>query len=199
MMLETLHYEDEIRKSDPFLQASRRQRLKELVSVATELIARKTVFDAGQFKDHLAALAGDDKKQEPGQKIRPEAEEPSAARKGNVIDLMSALNQPENREKEDGAGQKELDGGPTDLERLPQNAISQTAEPRGAIARARMFVVQKHDARSISISADTRAVSWAVGPEPDPIRSGCCAPRTTPSTMAVSRAPSPRGNMAGAR
>lgn len=97
MMLETLHYEDEIRKSDPFFAGIKKAKAeKELVSVATELIARKTApFDAGQFKDHYRqALRGviDKKLKSRGKKIRPEAEEPSAAQeKGNVIDLMSAL------------------------------------------------------------------------------------------------------------
>src|SRR5690606_20945595 len=52
LMLETLHYEDEIRKSDPFFSGiSKAKAEKELLDVATELIERKTsAFDAGRFK-----------------------------------------------------------------------------------------------------------------------------------------------------
>lgn len=97
MMLETLHYEDEIRKSDPFFSGIEKKKAeKDLVSVATELIERKTApFDAGQFKDHYRQALRqivDKKLKSRGGKVRPEKDEPSSAQeKGNVIDLMSAL------------------------------------------------------------------------------------------------------------
>ncbi|WP_196258681.1 Ku protein [Pelagibacterium limicola] len=97
MLLETLHYEDEIRKSDPFFSSIKKAAAeKDLVSVATELIERKSApFDAGQFKDHYreALRAVVDKKiKSRGKKIRSNKEDPSAAQeKGNVIDLMGAL------------------------------------------------------------------------------------------------------------
>ncbi|WP_336056702.1 non-homologous end joining protein Ku [Nitratireductor sp. CH_MIT9313-5] len=95
LLLETLHYEDEIRKTDPFFSSiSEKKADKELLSVATELIERKTAaFDAAAFKDHYAdavrelveAKAGKHRKKAPSSSSskRPEGE--------NVIDLMSAL------------------------------------------------------------------------------------------------------------
>jgi len=97
MMLETLHYEDEIRKSDPFFSGIEKKKAeKDLVSVATELIERKTApFDAGQFKDHYRQALRqivDKKLKSRGRKVQPDKKEPpSAQEKGNVIDLMSAL------------------------------------------------------------------------------------------------------------
>src|SRR5690606_40024271 len=54
LMLETLHYEDEIRKADPFFsQISGKKAEADLLEVATALIEKKTApFDAGAFKDH---------------------------------------------------------------------------------------------------------------------------------------------------
>ena len=54
LLLETLHYEDEIRKSDPFFSGiSKAKAEKDLLDVATQLIERKTApFEAGKFKDH---------------------------------------------------------------------------------------------------------------------------------------------------
>lgn len=94
LLLETLHYEDEIRKTDPFFSSiSDKKADKELLSVATELIEKKTAaFDAAAFKDHYAdavrelveAKAGKHtKKPSAPSSKRPEGE--------NVIDLMSAL------------------------------------------------------------------------------------------------------------
>ncbi len=54
MLLETLHYEEEMRKSDPFSRTSPTPAAdKELVDLAEELIERKTApFDPSAFKDH---------------------------------------------------------------------------------------------------------------------------------------------------
>ncbi|RDE09707.1 non-homologous end joining protein Ku [Pelagibacterium lacus] len=99
LMLETLHYEDEIRKSDPFFSGiSKAKAEKELLDVATELIERKTsAFDAGRFKDHytdaLRALVQKKLKSKGKRKaIATDTDEPSAAEsRNNVIDLMGAL------------------------------------------------------------------------------------------------------------
>lgn len=97
MLLETLHYEDEIRKSDPFFSPIKKARAdKGLVTVATQLIERKTApFDAAQFKDHYRQALRevvDKKLKSRGKKVSAAKDEPSAAQeKGNVIDLMSAL------------------------------------------------------------------------------------------------------------
>jgi DNA end-binding protein Ku len=54
LLLETLHYEEEVRKSDPFFaEISDEEADQDLLFVAQQLIQRKTApFDAGAFKDH---------------------------------------------------------------------------------------------------------------------------------------------------
>lgn len=95
MILETLHYEAEIRKSDQFFGPISGERADpELLAVAQELIKRKTApFDAAAFKDHytqaLRALI-DQRVKGKAPKVETEDERPSG---GNVIDLMSALKQ----------------------------------------------------------------------------------------------------------
>ncbi|UYQ73885.1 Ku protein [Pelagibacterium flavum] len=98
LLLETLHYEDEIRKSDPFFSGISKTRAeKDLLDVATQLIERKTApFEAEKFKDHytqaLRALVDKKLKSKGRKKIAADTEEPTAAEsKGNVIDLMDAL------------------------------------------------------------------------------------------------------------
>ncbi|WP_421951787.1 Ku protein [Pelagibacterium sp.] len=98
LLLETLHYEDEIRKSDPFFSGiSKTKAEKDLLEVATQLIERKTApFEAGKFKDHytqaLRALVDKKLKSKGKRKVSTDADEPTVAEtKGNVIDLMDAL------------------------------------------------------------------------------------------------------------
>ncbi|WP_417582201.1 Ku protein [Pelagibacterium sp.] len=98
LLLETLHYEDEIRKSDPFFSGiSKTKAEKDLLDVATQLIERKTApFEAGKFKDHyteaLRALVDKKLKSKGKKKVAADTDEPTAAdSKGNVIDLMDAL------------------------------------------------------------------------------------------------------------
>lgn len=98
LLLETLHYEDEIRKSDPFFSGiSKAKAEKDLLDVATQLIERKTApFEAGKFKDHytqaLRALVDRKLKSKGKRKVSTDTEEPTTAEsKGNVIDLMDAL------------------------------------------------------------------------------------------------------------
>jgi DNA end-binding protein Ku len=95
MILETLHYEQEIRKADPFFSdISTHAASKDLLSVAEELIDRKTGrFDASEFKNHYAQALRelvDKKVKGKGKTAEPEEEEerPSG---DNVIDLMAAL------------------------------------------------------------------------------------------------------------
>lgn len=95
MLLETLHYEEEIRKADTFFAAISDERADEdLLAVAQELIRRKTgPFDAAAFKDHYTkALRQLIDQRVKGKAPKVEAEdEPRAG--GNVIDLMAALKQ----------------------------------------------------------------------------------------------------------
>ena len=96
LLLETLHYEDEIRKTDPFFSSiSKKPAEKDLLDVVKELIGKKTApFDAGAFKDHYTdAIRELIKAKSKGKKARVSTED--APRRGgeNVIDLMSALKQ----------------------------------------------------------------------------------------------------------
>jgi DNA end-binding protein Ku len=97
LMLETLHYEDEIRKSDPFFSTiSSKKAEADLLEVATALIEKKTApFDAGAFKDHYQTALRDlikRKMKAKGRKISTKDDAASERPSGeNVVDLMAAL------------------------------------------------------------------------------------------------------------
>jgi len=97
LLLETLHYEEEIRKADPFFAGIPAKKADpELLEVATALIEKKTAaFDAGVFKDHYQSALREliaRKLKSKGKKIstrdEPAETKPSGS---NVVDLMSAL------------------------------------------------------------------------------------------------------------
>lgn len=95
LLLETLHYADEIRPSAPFFaDVSKDPAAEDLLDVATALIEKKTApFDPKAFKDHYQAALREliDKKMKlKGARISTPDEKP--ARTGsNVVDLMAAL------------------------------------------------------------------------------------------------------------
>ena len=96
MILETLHYEQEIRKADPFFSnISTHAVSKDLLSVAEELIDRKTgPFDASEFRNHYTQALRelvDKKVKGKGKTAEPEEEEEERPSGDNVIDLMAAL------------------------------------------------------------------------------------------------------------
>lgn len=96
LLMETLHYEDELKKSDSFFsEIPARSADDELLEVATALIEKKTSeFDPKAFKDHYQAALREliaRKLKSKGKKVT-EVEEPSRSpRSDNVVDLMSAL------------------------------------------------------------------------------------------------------------
>ena len=95
MLLETLHYEDEIKKSDSFFsEIPAKSADPDLLDVATALIDKKTVkFDPKLFKDHYQAALREliaRKLKSKGRRIEVE-EEPRRKEASNVIDLMAAL------------------------------------------------------------------------------------------------------------
>ncbi|MET3923973.1 Ku protein [Devosia sp. 2618] len=97
LLMETLHYEDEIRKADPFFASiSAKKADADLLEVATALIDKKTAkFDAGVFKDHYQSALREliaRKLKSKGNKISTK-EEPAESRPtgANVVDLMAAL------------------------------------------------------------------------------------------------------------
>jgi DNA end-binding protein Ku len=109
LLLETLHYEEEIRKTDPFFSSiSSKPAEKELLSVASELIERKSApFDAGAFTDHygvaIRELVAEKAKGRKPKRVKA-GEESSGKGGGNVIDLMAALKQ--SLEKSGSGGRK---------------------------------------------------------------------------------------------
>lgn len=96
MLLETLHYEDELKKSDSFFsEIPAKAADDELLTVATALIDKKTAkFDPTAFKDHYQAALREliaRKLKSKGRKVT-DVEEPSRSPRGdNVVDLMAAL------------------------------------------------------------------------------------------------------------
>lgn len=95
MPLETLHYEEEIKKSDSFFsEIPAKSADEDLLAVATALIDKKTDrFDPKIFKDHYQAALREliaRKLKAKGRKIEV-AEEKPRKETGNVIDLMAAL------------------------------------------------------------------------------------------------------------
>ena len=94
MILETLHYADEVRKADPyFREISGAKAEADLLAVAEELIERKTApFDADAFKNHYTqALRQLIDQRIKGKAPKVETEEEERPSGDNVIDLMAAL------------------------------------------------------------------------------------------------------------
>jgi DNA end-binding protein Ku len=96
LLLETLHYADELRKADPMFHGlSGKTSDDDLLEVATALIDKKTApFDATSFKDNYStALKELVQRKLKGKKtkIEVEEEEVTGKRGDNVVDLMSAL------------------------------------------------------------------------------------------------------------
>ncbi len=96
LLLETLHYGDELRDAEPmFHQIADAKVDKDLLDVATALINRKTApFDIDAYSDSfvgaLRALLDAKKKNKKTPRVST-GEEDSASKGENVVDLMSAL------------------------------------------------------------------------------------------------------------
>jgi DNA end-binding protein Ku len=96
LLLETLHYEDELKKSDSFFSdVPAKSADDELLSVAAALIEKKTdKWDPKVFKNHYQAALRElieRKKKAKGHKLTVEEDEEPKKRGDNVIDLMQAL------------------------------------------------------------------------------------------------------------
>jgi DNA end-binding protein Ku len=95
LLLETLRYSGELRKSDKiFSDIPNKRPAKDMIELATELIERKSgPFKPEAFKDHygeaLKALVAEKRKK--GKIIEAEADEAERPQGDNVIDLMEAL------------------------------------------------------------------------------------------------------------
>ena len=114
LLMETLHYEDEVRKSDSiFADISEEESGDDLLDVAEALIAKKTgPFDASHFKNHYTAALKEliAKKRKSGGKamvdIDEEEEDRGRRSGGNVVDLMATLK----KSLEAGGGRSGKDG-----------------------------------------------------------------------------------------
>lgn len=95
LLLETLHYADELRDAEPLFSAvADTQSDAELLDVATSLIERKTApFDASAYRDRYAEAlrALVDAKVGSRKTPRVRADDGADAASDNVVDLMSAL------------------------------------------------------------------------------------------------------------
>jgi DNA end-binding protein Ku len=95
LLLETLRYADELRKSDKiFADIPNKRPAKDMIGLAKELIERKSgPFKPQAFKDHygdaLRALV--EEKRKKGKITEAEEEEALRPKGDNVIDLMEAL------------------------------------------------------------------------------------------------------------
>jgi len=96
IVLETLRYADEVnRATSYFRDIEDRKPDEELLELAETLIEKKTAaFDPKEYHDRYVDALHDlieRKMKAKGRKIKPEEEEPTPARGGNVVDLMAAL------------------------------------------------------------------------------------------------------------
>ena len=113
LLLETLHYEDELRQADPmFSEVKEKKSDTELLDVATSLIERKSgPFDASSYKDRYAEALKEliDRKTRSKKTARVETGATEGERGGsgeNVIDLMSALKKSLEGEKKSSSGSR---------------------------------------------------------------------------------------------
>lgn len=96
LLMETLHYEADIRDADPLFSGIEDDASdEELLEVATQLIDKKTApFDASAFEDHYAAALKDliaaKMKSKKTPRAKP-ADDGGGAEAENVVDLMDAL------------------------------------------------------------------------------------------------------------
>ena len=97
LLMETLHYEDELREADQIFTDIEDEKVdEELLEVATSLINRKSApFDASAFRDKYAEAmqALLDAKIKNKKTPRVHADDEGEGHGDNVVDLMSALKQ----------------------------------------------------------------------------------------------------------
>ncbi|HLU05092.1 MAG TPA: Ku protein [Woeseiaceae bacterium] len=97
LLLETLHYEDEIREAEPlFSKISDEEVPEDLLDVATTLIEKKTAkFDISRFKDNytvaMRELIEQKTKAKGAKRVSTDEDDERPVTGDNVIDLMAAL------------------------------------------------------------------------------------------------------------
>lgn len=111
LVLETLRYADEVHRAANYFRSIGDEKPdKELLSLATELIEKKTApFDAAEFHDrYVDALRRviDRKAKAKGKRVIEEEAAPAASSGSNVIDLMAALKQSVAKGEDTASGKK---------------------------------------------------------------------------------------------
>jgi DNA end-binding protein Ku len=142
MILETLHYAEEVRKADPyFSEVSAKKAEEDLLAVAEELIKRKTApFDAAAFKNHYTqALRKLIDERIKGKAPKVETEEEERPSGDNVIDLMAAL-------------KRSLEGG-KGSEKEPASKSKPASRGKRGSARSRSTTTRKRPAKKARKSA----------------------------------------------
>ncbi|NDV00337.1 Ku protein [Pseudoroseicyclus tamaricis] len=95
ILMETLHYESDIRKADPLFSGIEDEATdEELLAVATQLIDKKTApFHPASFEDHYAKALQDliDRKLKNKRTPRAKGGSEDKPEESNVVDLMDAL------------------------------------------------------------------------------------------------------------
>ncbi|BDA82908.1 non-homologous end joining protein Ku [Aureimonas sp. SA4125] len=114
LLLETLHYADEIKKSDTiFEDISNDEAEEDLLAVASELIKRKTApFKAENFKNHyteaLKRLIAEKRQAGNDSLVIQDEDDAPPRTKSNVIDLMASLKKSlESSGKSEAAGEED--------------------------------------------------------------------------------------------
>ncbi|HEX5764166.1 MAG TPA: Ku protein [Woeseiaceae bacterium] len=112
LLLETLHYEDEIREAEPLFSKISDEKVQEdLLDVATTLIEKKTAkFDISRFKDNYTVAMRDlieqKTKAKGAKRVSTDEDEERPVTGDNVIDLMAALKKSLERTSGEGARSK---------------------------------------------------------------------------------------------
>jgi DNA end-binding protein Ku len=112
LLLETLHYEDEIREAEPLFSKISDEKVQEdLLDVATTLIEKKTAkFDISRFKDNytvaMRELIEQKTKAKGAKRVSTDEDEERPVTGDNVIDLMAALKKSLERTSGEGARSK---------------------------------------------------------------------------------------------
>ena len=147
LLLETLHYADEIQKADTiFEDISDETAEEDLLAVASELIKRKTSpFKAENFKNHyteaLKRLIAE-KRQQGNDQLVIEDEDSSAPKaKSNVIDLMASL-----KKSLEGGGSSDRSEGTSEAK--PAARKKPAAKKPAAAAKAKPAVKQEAPAKA---------------------------------------------------
>ncbi|WP_118135521.1 Ku protein [Oceanicella sp. SM1341] len=137
LLMETLHYADELRDADPlFRDIEDAEAEEELLSVATQLIERKSApFEAEAFENHYDTALREliDARRRNRKTPRAAKGEEGGRPKGeNVVDLMEALRESLAAGKDTGKGSGKAAGKATGRKKAPAKAGTRSTGKGGA-------------------------------------------------------------------